>query len=294
MNPGIGIRAKARESIVNILSFDVEDYFMVSAFSSLVEFDSWPSYESRLARNTDLVLEILAEFQVRATFFVVGWVGEKYPEVVRKIIKEGHEIGCHGYRHTLVYGMEPDEFREDVRKAKEILQDAAGVPVFGYRAPSFSIAKRSMWALDILVEEGFLYDSSIFPVRHDRYGYPEFSRFPVAVETGSGEIFEIPPSTLCFLGQNVPFGGGGYFRIFPFRFTEWAIRALNEREGQPAVVYLHPWELDPLQPRIPCSRLTRHRHYRNLDKTEQRLRSLLRSHRFSSVEDVYGLRIAHA
>jgi len=265
----------------------VEEYFMVSAFSSRVRFKEWPTFKSRVDRSVELILDILDEHKVQATFFVLGWVGEKNPEVVRRIVRRGHEIGCHGYRHSLVYDMEQEAFREDTRKAKGILEDLTGLPVFGYRAPSFSITKRSLWALDVLVEEGFRYDSSIYPVRHDRYGVPGFSRVPVTLETKMGKILEVPPPSLRFLGVNVPFGGGGYFRHFPLWFTEWGIRLVNQREGGGVVVYLHPWELDPDQPRIPCGRITGFRHYRNQHKTESRLRTLLRRHRFSSFRSVF-------
>lgn len=260
---------------------------MVSAFSSRVRFDEWPSFTSRVDRNVERILDILDEHKVQATFFVLGWIGETNPDVVRRIVRRGHEIACHGYRHRLVYDMNKVTFREDTRKAKRILEDLAGVPVFGYRAPSFSITKRSLWALDVLVEEGFKYDSSIYPVRHDRYGYPGFSRFPVTLETENGRMLEIPLASVRFIGINVPFAGGGYFRLFPMWFTDWGINMVNGREGGAVVVYLHPWELDPDQPHLPCGRLTRFRHYRNLNKTEGRLRNLLRRHRFSSFRSVF-------
>jgi len=265
---------------------------MVSAFSSRVNFKEWPSFTSRVDRNVEQILDILDEYKVQATFFVLGWIGEKNPEVVRRIVRRGHEIGCHGYRHSLVYDMNKVAFREDTRKAKLILEDLAGFPVFGYRAPSFSITERSLWALDVLVEEGFKYDSSIFPVRHDRYGYPGFSRFPLTLETENGGVLEIPLSTIRFFGINFPFAGGGYFRLFPLWFTNWGISKVNVGEGEAVVVYLHPWELDPGQPRLPCGRLTRVRHYRNLQKTESRLRILLQRHRFSSFRSVFGLRVS--
>jgi polysaccharide deacetylase family protein (PEP-CTERM system associated) len=270
----------------------VEEYFMVSAFSSRVRFEEWPAFESRVGASVDRVLDILEEQNVQATFFVLGWIGEKNPDVVRRIVGRGHEIACHGYRHALVHEMDRESFREDTRKAKRILEDLTGAPVFGYRAPSFSITERSFWAIDILVEEGFRYDSSIFPIRHDRYGYPGFSRVPVTLETEAGKMFEVPLPSLRFPGFNVPFAGGGYFRLFPMWFTEWGIRRMNRREGEGVVVYLHPWELDPDQPRLPCGRLTRIRHYRNQHKTESRLRILLRRHRFSSFRSVFGSQVS--
>jgi len=281
------------ESVVNVISFDVEEYFMVSAFSSRVRFEEWPSFESRLDGSLDRILDILEEQNVQATFFVLGWIGEKNPDAVRRIVRRGHEIACHGYRHSLVYDMGAETFREDTRKAKRVLEDLIGAPVSGYRAPSFSITKRSLWALDILVEEGFLYDSSIYPVRHDRYGYPGFSRVPVTMKTDKGEIFEVPLPSLRLPGITVPFGGGGYFRHFPLWFTDWGVRMANRRKGERVVLYLHPWELDPEQPRIPCGALTRFRHYRNLHKTERRLRAILRRHRFSSFRSVFGALVSH-
>jgi polysaccharide deacetylase family protein (PEP-CTERM system associated) len=272
----------ARSSIVNAMTIDVEDYFQVSAFESVVAPDRWNEYESRVAANTDRVLGILADTGVRATFFVLGWVAERDPSIVRRIAAAGHEIASHGYGHRLVYDQTPAEFRDDVRRAKALLQDASGAPVLGYRAPSFSITGRSLWALDVLTEEGFRYDASIFPIRHDRYGIPSAPRHPYYARPG---LLEIPASTIRLAGTNLPVGGGGYFRLLPYWWTRAGIRRLNLAEKRPAVFYLHPWEVDPGQPRLTGSRLSRFRHYRNLAKTEGRLRRLLGDFRFGTIAE---------
>jgi polysaccharide deacetylase family protein (PEP-CTERM system associated) len=266
--------------IVNAMTIDVEDYFQVSAFERVVPRDRWHEYESRVAANTDRVLGILAEASVHATFFVLGWVAERDPSIVRRISAEGHEVASHGYGHRLVYDQTPDEFREDVRRAKSLLEDIIGKPVLGYRAPSFSVTERSLWALDVLIEEGFTYDASIFPIRHDRYGIPGAPRHPYVVRPG---LLEVPGSTIRIAGTNLPIAGGGYFRLLPYCWTRFGIRRLNELEGRPAVFYMHPWEVDPEQPRLNGSRLSRFRHYRNLAETEGRLRRLLSDFRFDTI-----------
>jgi len=274
--------------VVNALTFDIEDYFMVSAFSDRVPLETWGNHESRVARNTDKILDILDTHEVKATFFVLGWVAERFPGIVRRIQEEGHEIGCHSYIHRLVNQMTPETLREDTRKAKELLEDVSGAEVIGYRAPSFSITGDSMWAIDLLIELGFRYDSSIFPVRHDRYGIPGFSRSAGFIErAGKGAIFEVPLSTVRFLGVNVPFGGGGYLRLYPALLTEWGIRHLNTEEGRPSVVYIHPWEIDPGQPRLRGSAVSVFRHYVNLESTEMKLIRLLDRFRFAPVREVF-------
>ena len=316
-----------RPAVVNAMTVDVEDYYQVSAFERVVARERWPEYESRVAANTDRLLGIFAESGVRATFFVLGWVAERDASIVRRIAAAGHEIASHGYGHRLVYDQKPEEFRDDVRRGRALLQAASGQPVMGYRAPSFSITGRSLWALDILIEEGFTYDASIFPIRHDRYGIPTAPRHafwigkgccdarlppsrsalawqappsrsalawrPAPSPGGYGEasrpsdrpgLLEIPGSTIRLAGLNLPVGGGGYFRILPYWWTRTGIRRLNEKEGRPAIVYLHPWEVDPKQPRLAGSPLSRFRHYRNLEETEARLRRLLADFRFGPVE----------
>jgi polysaccharide deacetylase family protein (PEP-CTERM system associated) len=276
------------EDIVNYLTVDVEDYFMVSAFSDVIRLHQWGNFESRIKNNTLRVLDIIDKYSIKATFFILGWVAERYPGIVKEIDRRGHEVACHSYCHRLVYNMTPEEFSEDTRKAKTIIEDIVGKNISGYRAPSYSITESSIWALKILTEEGFKYDSSIFPIRHDRYGFPEYSRFPRMEETGvDGKILEIPLSTIKIVGENLPIGGGGYLRMYPLWFTHYAIRKLNEKENRSAIVYIHPWELDPDQPRLRGSKLSMFRHYINLEKTEIRLESLLGAFKFGSIGDIF-------
>ncbi|MGE3507409.1 MAG: XrtA system polysaccharide deacetylase [Vicinamibacterales bacterium] len=269
--------------IINAMSIDVEDYFHVSAFEKNVRRADWPRYESRVEANTDRLLELFDAAGVRSTFFVLGWVAERCPGLVRRIARQQHEIACHSYAHQLVYEMTPVAFREDLRRAKAAIEGAAGVRVVGYRAPSYSIVERSRWALDILAEEGYRYDASIYPIRHDRYGIPDAPRHFHRIASSLGPIWEVPGSTVRFRGVNLPVAGGGYFRILPYAWTRWGIRHLNEVESRPAVFYLHPWEIDPDQPRLRGSAVSRARHYFNLHRTEDRLRRLLDEFRFAPV-----------
>jgi polysaccharide deacetylase family protein (PEP-CTERM system associated) len=249
--------------------------------------------ESRVERNTDAILDLFDEFAVRSTFFVLGWVAERHPELVRRIAARGHEIASHGYAHRLVYEQIPAAFRDDVRRAKAILEEACGRRVVGYRAPSYSITQRSLWALDVLVEEGYEYDSSIYPIHHDRYGIPGAIRHPHCIDLQAGTIVEVPGSTTRAAAINLPIGGGGYFRLLPYWWTRWGIGRVNRLEGRPVVFYLHPWEIDPDQPYLPAGALGRFRHYRNLHRTYDRLRQLLSDFRFDTVERVVGdVRIA--
>jgi polysaccharide deacetylase family protein (PEP-CTERM system associated) len=273
----------ARTPVVNAMSVDVEDYFHVSVFDGIVPRTQWAQMESRVCANTTRLLDLFAEFNVRSTFFVLGWVAERYPELVKSIADGGHEIASHGYAHRLIYDQTPAAFREDVRKAKRLLEDASGCAVLGYRAPSYSITPRSLWALDILIEEGYGYDSSIFPIRHDRYGIPVSPRDPFPIERDGGTLMEVPGSTVRVGPLNLPIAGGGYFRLLPYQWTRWGIARLNTVEQQAAVFYIHPWEIDPEQPRLHAGWLGRLRHYRNLDQTEARLRALLTDFRFSTV-----------
>jgi polysaccharide deacetylase family protein (PEP-CTERM system associated) len=269
--------------IVNAMSVDVEDYFHVSVFDGVVARSAWAQMPSRVVNNTARLLDLFEAFHVRATFFVLGWVAERYPALVRDIASRGHEIGSHGFAHQLIYRQTAPEFRDDVRRAKHTLEDAAGVRVDGYRAPSFSVTAQSLWALDVLIEEGFRYDASIFPIRHDRYGIPSSPRHPYVVRRQGGELLEVPGSTIRVAGANVPIAGGGYFRILPYGWTRWGIARLNTIEQRPAIFYIHPWELDPDQPRLPASRFGRFRHYRNLRQTERRLRALLGEFKFGTI-----------
>jgi len=272
--------------IVNGLSVDVEDYFQVSAFDGVVDRRTWDGLESRVCANTERLLAIFDESGVRATFFVLGWVAARFPALVRRMVEGGHEIASHGYAHRLVYDLTPDDFREDVRRAKGLLEDIAGVAVEGYRAPSYSITERSLWALDVLIDEGYRYDTSIFPIHHDRYGIPGAPRHVHVVTRAEGSIVEAPGSTVRWGRVNLPVAGGGYFRLLPYWWTHWGIARLNRLERQPAIFYLHPWEIDPDQPRFAVPAATRIRHYANLGKTEGRLRQLLRDFDFSTVRHV--------
>ncbi len=358
--------------LFNVMTVDVEDYFHVSGFEDVVRREDWGAFPSRVEMNTRRLLAILDDHSVKATFFVLGWVAEHFPHIVREIHAAGHEIGCHSYWHRLVYEQIPAEFREDTHCAKAILEDIIGAPVPGYRAPSYSIVRESLWALEVLAEAGFTYDSSIYPILRDRYGIPDAPRFPYRIALGNGHpeliagsrqlaagslqgsgssrqvaagseqmragsrqgaaggkllstdcslpaascqlpassspaasssvtqqlnsltnttdsresIIEFPPSTVRLLGVNLPIAGGGYLRLFPEPFTHWAIRWINRREGMPAVCLIHPWELDPNQPRLRGGGLSTFRHYVNLHDTERRFRSLLQKHRFSPMRDL--------
>jgi polysaccharide deacetylase family protein (PEP-CTERM system associated) len=275
------------EAPPNGLSVDVEDYFHVEAFADRITPAMWPQFPRRVAENTRHVLELFARHNARATFFVLGWVAEQEPALVREILAAGQEVACHSYLHQCVFRLTPAEFREDTRRAVRLLEDAGGEKVAGYRAPTFSIIRESLWALEILAEEGFLYDSSVFPVRHDVYGMPDAPRFPYRWDCGGGRtIVEIPPQTVRFLGRNLPVGGGGYLRILPMWYTRWALRRIQRREGRPVVVYLHPWELDPGQPRLAGRRRSRLRHYIHLDRMEGRLAELLAGGRFVPFRDL--------
>jgi polysaccharide deacetylase family protein (PEP-CTERM system associated) len=271
--------------IVNALSVDVEDYYHVSAFEHVVARERWKDYESRVVRNTERLMEVFEASGVRATFFVLGWVGDREPALVRRIADAGHEVASHGFSHRLVYEQAVDEFRADVRRSKATLEDVSGQAVVGYRAPSFSVTSRSLWALDVLIEESFLYDASVFPIHHDRYGIPSSPRHPYLYQGGAGSILEIPASTVRLGGLNLPMSGGGYFRLLPYGWTRWGIARVNEREGRPIVFYLHPWEVDPDQPRLEAPRLSTFRHYRNLGRTVSRLTALLRDFRFGTIAD---------
>jgi len=273
-------------SITNALTVDVEDYFHVSALAPSIHRDSWASRESRVVGSTQTLLAIFEQFEVRATFFVLGWVAERYPQLVKDIAARGHEIACHGHSHRLVYEQSHEEFHKETLRAKKLLEDVTGSAVLGYRAASYSIVRKSLWALDILVELGFAYDSSIFPVRHDRYGIPDAERAPHRLPTPGGKVIvEWPLSTARILGFKIPVSGGGYFRLLPYWLTRQGLNSINRDEARPFIFYLHPWEIDPEQPRVSANWLSRFRHYTNLDKTEERLQLLLREFRFGTTRD---------
>ena len=270
----------------NALTVDVEDYFHVAALAPNIRRDSWDSRESRVVTNTQKLLAMFEQFDVRGTFFVLGWVAERYPQLVKEISAGGHEIASHGYSHRLVYEQQPKEFREEALRSKTMLEDITGSAVVGYRAASYSIVRESLWALDILAELGFAYDSSIFPVHHDRYGIPDAPRAPHRMTTPNGSsIVEWPLATATVLGYRLPVAGGGYFRLLPYWLSRWGLASINTRERRPFIFYLHPWEVDPEQPRVAASRLSRFRHYTNLGKCEDRLRRLLGEFRFGPAKD---------
>jgi polysaccharide deacetylase family protein (PEP-CTERM system associated) len=271
----------------NAMTVDVEDYYHVSAFSQHIHPTTWEQLPSRVEHNTRKLLDLFEEHGVAATFFVLGWVAERSPGLVREIAERGHEVACHGYSHQLVYNQTPELFRQETIRAKACLEDQAQRPVIGYRAASYSIVKRSLWAMDVLADLGFTYDSSIFPVRHDRYGIPGSPRRPHRMITRNGRsIIEFPPSTALFLGYPLPVGGGGYFRLYPYWITQLALQRLNDDEGMPVMFYLHPWEVDPAQPRVRAGVLSRFRHYNNLHRCEARLRKLLQRFRFAPARTV--------
>jgi polysaccharide deacetylase family protein (PEP-CTERM system associated) len=260
----------------NALTVDVEEYFQVEAFRDRVSERDWARLPSRVEPSTRRLLDLFDRHEVGATFFVVGWVARRHPDLVRDIAARGHEVGCHSDAHRPIYALDPEAFRRDVRAARAAIEDAAGAAVTGYRAPTCSVVRATWWALEILAEEGFRYDASIFPIHHDRYGIPDAPRFPHRIRLDSGaDIVEFPMSTVRVAGQNLPFAGGGYFRLLPYPLIRRALRHLNEREERPAMVYLHPWELDPEQPRLPAGPLTRFRHYANLHGTAAKLDRLL-------------------
>ena len=261
-------------NIKNFLTIDVEDYYHVSAFEHLIGHEKWDDYDSRVVDSTKAILDMLDQTGIKATFFVLGWIAERYPDLVRDIHGRGHEIGCHSYYHRLIYNISPEEFKNDTQRSKDVLEQITGEAVLGYRAPSYSITDNTLWALDILEDTGFKYDSSIFPIVHDRYGIPDAPRFMYKLPKNN--LIEYPISTAVLSGIRFPVSGGGYFRLFPYNFTKWMLGNINRTEGQPFVFYIHPWEVDPLQPRINGTGLiSRFRHYVNLQKTLSRFRKLL-------------------
>ncbi len=271
----------------NAFTVDVEDYFQVEGFAGAIDRSSWEGFRTRVGASTSTLLDLLAKRGVHATFFVLGWVARKHPEIVRQISAAGHEIASHGMSHRLIYTQTPAEFRRETHDAKALLEDLAQRPVEGYRAATYSITRRSLWALDILCEEGFRYDSSIFPMRHDRYGIPDAEPRPHVLTTpGGGRLVEFPISVLRYHGAKVPVAGGGYFRLFPYGFTRWALRRLNEQQ-QEFVFYVHPWEVDPEQPRVAdAGALSRFRHYLNLGRCAERLGRLLEDFEFDTMRSV--------
>jgi polysaccharide deacetylase family protein (PEP-CTERM system associated) len=272
--------------VPNALSIDVEDYFHVEAFADCVKPSAWQNYPSRVVQNTHRLLELFARNDVRGTFFVLGWVAERHPALVREIVSSGHELACHSYAHRALWRISPEEFHDDTARAISTLEDASGTRIFGYRAPTFSITSKTLWALPILKQLGFEYDSSVYPIRHDYYGIPDAPRQLFQWQLEDGQLLdELPGTTVRVRNRNLPVGGGGYLRILPSWYTGWGLKRLDA-EGLPAMLYLHPWEVDPEQPRIAGRIKSRIRHYTNLRSTERKLEGLLRTRRWAPVREV--------
>jgi polysaccharide deacetylase family protein (PEP-CTERM system associated) len=281
----MAVRIESRRVVVNALTVDVEDYFQVWALAPYIPREKWDHTPSRVERNVDLILQLLEQGGARATFFTLGWIAERYPEVVRRIAQAGHEVASHGYAHKRADELTREAFFADILLAKSILQELLGTEVRGYRAPNFSIGADNAWAYDCIAEAGYHYSSSIYPIRHDHYGMPDAPRFKHRSPTG---LPEMPITTVRWMNRNWPAGGGGYFRLMPYAMTRWMIQRVNEVEGEPAIFYFHPWELDPGQPRVNgVDPKTRFRHYVNLHQTEHRLRQLLADFRWDTVERVF-------
>ncbi len=272
-------------TITNALTIDVEDYFQVSAFAPYIPREHWERCDCRVERNVDRLLELLAGRGIHATFFTLGWIAQRYPQLVRRIVDGGHELASHGYGHQRASDLDEAAFRADIVTAKQLLEDIAGHEVRGYRAPSFSIGERNLWAFDCLAEAGYRYSSSIYPIRHDHYGMPDAPRFAHRVRGG---LLEVPVTTARLFARNLPASGGGYFRLMPYALSRWLLRRVNERDGQPAIFYCHPWEIDPGQPRVAgIDARTRFRHYLNLQHMEGRLRHLFDDFRWGRMDEIF-------
>ena len=259
--------------IRNAMTIDVEDYFQVSAFAPYIERGDWDARECRIERNMAVILDMLDRHETKATFFTLGWIAERYPQLVREIVSRGHELASHGYGHQRASDLSRDAFAEDVGRAKKMLEDLGGVAVKGYRAPSFSIGTGNLWAFDVLQEAGYRYSSSVYPIAHDHYGMPDSPRLAYSVRDG---LLEVPVTTLRMFNRNLPSSGGGYFRLLPYALSRWMIQQVNERDQQSAVFYFHPWEIDPGQPRVAgIDAKTKFRHYVNISRTEARIAQLL-------------------
>lgn len=271
----------------NAMTIDVEDYFQVSAFASHISRNNWDTQECRIERNVNLILDMLSEHNTKATFFTLGWVAERYPNIVKRIVNEGHELASHGYAHLRASDQTPQEFHEDISHAKKILEDIGGVEVRGYRAPSFSIGSKNLWALDTLQETGHLYSSSIYPIEHDHYGMPDAPRFAFKASRNQG-LLEIPATTIHLFNRNFPASGGGYFRLLPYSISRWSIQRVNEQDKQPCVFYFHPWEIDPEQPRQHgIGMKTKFRHYVNLSAMEKKIKFLLQDFKWDRMDNIF-------
>ncbi|MES2072238.1 MAG: XrtA system polysaccharide deacetylase [Pseudomonadota bacterium] len=273
--------------IRNAMTIDVEDYFQVSAFADHIPRDSWPTLACRVERNIDLILGVLDASQVKATFFTLGWIAERYPAMVKRIVDNGHELASHGYGHLRASDQNAEEFMHDISSSKRILEDIGGQQVLGYRAPSFSIGKQNLWALDSLLRAGYRYSSSIYPVKHDHYGMPDAPRFAF-YPNGEDGLLEIPITTVRIMDRNLPAGGGGFFRLFPYPLSRWLLQRVNQQDGQSGIFYFHPWEVDPGQPRQHnIGMKTRFRHYVNLARTENRLKALTRDFQWDRMDRIF-------
>ncbi|MCW9014619.1 MAG: DUF3473 domain-containing protein [Gammaproteobacteria bacterium] len=271
----------------NALTVDVEDYFHVAAFADNISPSTWDKYQLRVENNTTRLLDLFDQFDTKVTFFTLGWVAERKPELVIEIARRGHEVACHGYSHQLIYKQDQQIFYDETKRAKDILEDITNSKIQGYRAASYSITKQSLWALDVLCDLGFVYDSSIVPVHHDLYGIPDMPRAPHILTAPNGkELIEFPPSTLSLPGMNLPVAGGGYFRLYPYWFSKAALKWINHRDNMPFIFYLHPWEVDPGQPRMQGKWFSRFRHYNNLSKCYSRLEKLLQDFNFTTARNV--------
>jgi len=281
------IQPGAPGKIRNAMTIDVEDYFQVSAFAPHIPRDSWPSMTCRVERNVERILALLRERDVKATFFTLGWIAERYPQVVRAIVNEGHELASHGYGHLRASDQSKEEFHDDITRSKAVLEDISGQQVLGYRAPSFSIGSRNLWALDTLRNAGYRYSSSIYPIRHDHYGMPDAPRFAF-YPNGEDGLLEVPITTVRVMDRNLPAGGGGYFRFFPYAVSRWFLNRVNRDDRQAGIFYFHPWEIDPGQPRQQGVGLkTKFRHYINLDRMETRLRALTRDFEWDRMDRIF-------
>lgn len=269
------------------MTVDVEDYFQVSAFEKVIQRDQWNDWPCRVERNTHRVLDLFNAHRVKATFFMLGWVAERYPSLCQRIVADGHELASHGYSHVRVINQTPQEFREDIVRTKKLLEDISGQPIRGYRAASYSIGASNLWALKELEQTGHEYSSSIYPIKHDLYGMPDAPRFAFRPHAQDG-ILEVPITTVIVSGKKMPCGGGGFFRLYPYAFSRWALQRVNKQDGQSGMFYFHPWEIDPDQPRpSPVSLRTRFRHYLNLHRMEQRLTSLLKDFSWGRMDHIF-------
>ncbi len=275
------------KEITNAMTIDVEDYFQVSAFEKYIKREDWDKLPCQVEKNTYRILDLFDAHNIKATFFVLGWVAERYPAIVHRIVADGHELASHGYSHVRVTMQQPDEFSEDIQRTKKMLEDMGGCAVRGYRAPSYSIVESNLWALDVLEEAGYEYSSSIYPVKHDLYGIPHAPRFAFYPKDNK-KLLEIPITTVQLFGHNFPGGGGGFFRLFPYPISRWLINRVNQKDHAPGVFYLHPWEIEPDQPKQSgLDARTRFRHYLNLAKTEPRLEKLLKDFKWGRMDEIF-------